>query len=343
MTVSLTALAAKGGCACKIGPHILDKVLQGVSFPSSPNVMVNMSGADDAGVYKLTDDMALVQTVDFFTPMVDDATLYGKISACNSLSDIYAMGGTPISALNIVAFPVPLVEQGLLTAALEGANSVLKEANVALLGGHSVENEVPLYGMAVTGLINPRCIWTNDGAQVGDVLILTKPLGTGIMNTALKGGLFEEGTAEAVKSMSTLNRISAEAGQHFTVHACTDITGFSLMGHTTEMATGSGVSICIDTSKLPLFTGTYEAAEMGLVPASSYGNRKAIPNVNFEDTVTETWKDICYDPQTSGGLLFSVPVSESEDFIAALQEAGSLVAVCIGEVVAQKECPIYVK
>lgn len=339
----LTELAAKGGCACKIGPHILADVLKDIRMPTNNQVLVDIHGSDDAGIFKISDTFALVQTVDFFTPMVDDPYLYGKISACNSLSDVYAMGGKPISALNIVAFPVPLVQNGVLSKVLEGANAILAEADVVILGGHSIENEVPTYGLAVTGTINPQKIWQNSGAQVGDVLVLTKPLGTGIMNTALKGNMFTVGTDEAAKSMSTLNRKAAEVAQNFEIHACTDITGFSLLGHGSEMARGSHKSLIIHTDKLPLFSDVKEAAQMGFVPAATYGNRKAITNVEFTEELADFWSDICYDPQTSGGLLIALPKAEGDKLCAELQAKGVSKATIIGEVVEKREKDIYIK
>ncbi|WP_422822099.1 selenide, water dikinase SelD [Veillonella criceti] len=341
--VKLTNYAAKGGCACKLGPHILQSVLTGLEFPTNESVLVNMQGSDDAGVYQISNDMALVQTVDFFTPIVDDPYLFGRIAAANSLSDVYAMGGTPLTAMNLVGFPVPLVEQGALTAVLEGAMSVLKEAQVVVVGGHSIENETPIFGMSVTGHVNPHNIWRNSGAQVGDVLILTKPLGTGIMSTALKGDLFQAGTEEATQSMGTLNKEAREMAQAFTVHACTDITGFSLLGHSCEMAEGSGVSIVLQTEALPLFTGAIEAAEMGLVPAATYGNRKAITSVTGFEKLAPVWSDICYDPQTSGGLLLAVPAEERDALLLALKQAGLTQARHIGHVAVKGEYAVYVK
>lgn len=340
--IQLTKYAAKGGCACKIGPHVLARVLQGVQLPTSDKVLVDMSGADDAGVYQLDDKQALVQTLDFFTPIVDDPELFGRIAAANSVSDVYAMGGTPITAMNIVGFPVPLVEQGALTAVLNGAADVLREAGVAVVGGHSIENETPIYGLSVTGLIDPNRVWRNEGAQVGDALILTKPLGTGVMSLALKGGLYDDGVAEAVQSMQTLNRKAAETAKSFTVHGCTDITGFSLMGHGTEMANGSNVSLRLEVARLPLFSHVQEAAGMGLVPAATYGNRKAVTSVWFDPVLAPVWSDICYDPQTSGGLLLAVPDDEADALVTALHENGVPQAARIGRVIEKGDFAVYV-
>ena len=341
--VDLTKYATKGGCACKIGPHILADVLQQIQMPTHPAVLTNASGMEDAGVYQINESQALVQTVDFFTPPVADPRLFGRIAACNSLSDVYAMGGTPISVLNIVGFPVSLVKEGVLREVLDGANEVLRETGVALLGGHSIENEVPIFGMAVTGLVNPHQIWTNRKAQVGDVLILSKAIGTGIMNTAAKGGVFPKGVKEAIQSMSASNRTARDVAIQFSIHSCTDITGFSLVGHASEMAKASQVSMTIDTTKIPLFTEVLEAAKMGLVPSATYGNRKAIGGqVELDEELDPVWSDICFDPQTSGGLLFTCTEDVGEQLLSQLQEAG-LQAAQIGRVIEQGRKQVYVR
>lgn len=330
--VRLTDYVTNGGCACKIGPHILNRVLKAVTPVTNDQVLADMTGSDDAGVYKISDTMALVQTLDFFTPMVNDPVLFGKIAAANALSDVYAMGGNPLTAMNIVGFPVPLVEQGILTDVLNGAGSIVAESGAAIVGGHSIENKEPIFGMSVTGQVNPNCIWKNKGAQVGDVLVLTKRIGTGIMNNALKADLFPIGTEQAVTSMSTLNRVGAEVAHNFTVRACTDVTGFSLMGHSVEMASASDVTIHIKAYDIPLFDDVIEAAQMGLVPAASYGNRKAIIDVQVDESLDPVWTDILFDPQTSGGLLFSVPANEGKQLVEALHKAGIDCAALIGTV-----------
>ena len=327
--VRLTDYVTNGGCACKIGPHILNRVLKAVTPVTNDQVLADMTGSDDAGVYKISDTLALVQTLDFFTPMVNDPVLFGKIAAANALSDVYAMGGTPLTAMNIVGFPVPLVEQGILTDVLNGAGSIVAESGAAIVGGHSIENKEPIFGMSVTGQVNPNQIWKNKGAQVGDVVVLTKRIGTGIMNNALKADLFPVGTDQAVTSMSTLNRVGAEVAHNFT---CTDVTGFSLMGHSVEMASASDVTIHIKAYDIPLFDDVIEAAQMGLVPAASYGNRKAITDVQVDQALDTVWTDILFDPQTSGGLLFSVPASEGNKLVEALHESGIDCASIVGTV-----------
>lgn len=330
--VRLTDYVTSGGCACKIGPHILERVLKAVTPVTNEHVLADMTGADDAGVYQISDQLALVQTLDFFTPVVNDPTLFGKIAAANALSDVYAMGGIPLTAMNIVGFPVPLVEQGVLTDVLNGAASIVSESGAAIVGGHSIENKEPIFGMSITGQVNPNEIWKNKGARVGDVLVLTKRIGTGIMNNALKADLFPTGTAQAVASMSTLNRVAAEVAHNFTIHACTDVTGFSLMGHSVEMASVSNVTIHIKTYDIPLFDDVIEAARMGLVPAASYGNRKAITDVQVDKILDSVWTDILFDPQTSGGLLFSVPATEGADLVKALHDEGVEYATIVGTV-----------
>lgn len=330
--IRLTDYVTSGGCACKIGPHILERVLKAVTPVTNEHVLADMTGADDAGVYKISDQLALVQTLDFFTPLVNDPTLFGKIAAANALSDVYAMGGTPLTAMNIVGFPVPLVEQGVLTDVLNGAAAIVSEAGAAIVGGHSIENKEPIFGMSITGQVNPHEIWKNKGAQVGDVLVLTKRIGTGLMNNALKADLFPTGTAQAIASMSTLNRVAAEVAHHFTIHACTDVTGFSLMGHSVEMASASDVTIHIKAYDIPLFDDVIEAAQMGLVPAASYGNCKAITDVQVDEALDPVWTDILFDPQTSGGLLFSVSASKGPDLVKALHDAGVECATIVGTV-----------
>ena len=330
--VRLTDYVTSGGCACKIGPHILERVLKSVTSVTNERVLADMTGADDAGVYKISDTLALVQTLDFFTPVVNDHVLFGKIAAANALSDVYAMGGTPLTAMNIVGFPISLVEQGVLTDVLNGAASIVAESGAAIVGGHSIENKEPIFGMSVTGQVDPNHIWKNKGAQVGDVLVLTKRIGTGIMNNALKADLFPTGTAQAVASMSTLNRVAAEVAHNFTIHACTDVTGFSLMGHSVEMASASNVTIHIKTYDIPLFDDIIEAAQMGLVPAASYGNRKAITDVQVDANLDGVWTDILFDPQTSGGLLFSVPAAEGPNLVKALRDVGIECATIVGAV-----------
>ena len=263
---------------------------------------------DDAGVYKLTDDLAIVQTVDFFTPIVDDPFTFGQIAAANSLSDIYAMGGKPVTAMNIVAFPLDKFDISVLKEILRGGLEKLKEADVVLVGGHSIEDQELKYGLSVTGIIHPQKVLTKQGAQAGDVLILTKPLGTGIIATALKGDIASAAAVEKmVSGMTTLNRKAAEIIQSVGVHACTDITGFGLVGHAYEMAKAGGCAFCFEHSQVPVIPEALEYAAMGLVPGGCHANRKFYePFVEYRAAVSDKLRDILYDPQTSGGLLFAV-------------------------------------
>lgn len=341
--VKLTKYAGKGGCACKLGPQILAKVLDNVKTVTNAHVLADMTGSDDAGIYQISSHVALVQTLDFFTPIVDDPYLFGQIAAANSLSDIYAMGGRPITTMNIVAFPIPLVEAGALEATLNGAMDVLADTEAAAIGGHSIENDVPLFGMSVTGLINPQDIWTNKGAHVGDGLVLTKPIGTGLMSNALKGGLFDDGVEEAIISMRTLNKLAAQIAKSYSIHACTDITGFSLIGHSMEMAQGAQCSIEIDTKALPLFSHVLEAAEMGLIPAATYGNQKSISGVVFSDHLDDVWKDVCFDPQTSGGLLLALPLDQAFTLVEDFHKVGLGEASLIGCVKESGDYKVFVK
>ena len=274
----------------------------------SPNLLVGLESPDDAGVYQISDDTALVQTVDFFTPIVDDPFTFGQIAAANSLSDIYAMGGRPITAMNIVGFPLGKLDIDILKEILRGGLEKLAEAEVVLVGGHSVDDQELKYGLSVTGLIHPKKILTKQGAQAGDVLILTKPLGTGIIATALKVNLASTAAAnKIIASMTTLNRKAAEIIQDVGVNACTDITGFGLIGHAYEMARAGSCAFCFNSSVVPVFPEALEYARMGLVPGGGHANRSFYETfVEYREAVSDELRDILYDPQTSGGLLFSV-------------------------------------
>ena len=299
----------------------------------SPNLLVGLESPDDAGVYQISADTALVQTVDFFTPIVDDPFTFGQIAAANSLSDIYAMGGRPITAMNIVGFPLGKLDIDILKEILRGGLEKLAEAEVVLVGGHSVEDQELKYGLSVTGLIHPKKVLTKQGAQAGDVLILTKPLGTGIIATALKGGLASTAAMnKIVDSMTTLNRKAAEIMQDFGVHACTDITGFGLIGHAYEAARAGSIGVCLHASSIPVFPEALEYARMGLVPGGGHANRSFYePFVEYRDTISEELRDILYDPQTSGGLLFSVAKEKHKSLLKKFERAQVEVFV-IGEV-----------
>ncbi len=283
--------------------------------------MVGLKDPDDAAVYKLNDETALVQTVDFFTPIVDDPYTFGLIAAANSLSDIYAMGATPITALNLVAFPIDKLGSGILKDMLRGGMDKLAEAGVPLIGGHSIDDLDVKYGMAITGTVHPDRVLTKQSARPGDRLVLTKPLGTGIIATALKAGLASEAAVEAAtRSMCQLNKKAAEAMAAVTVHGCTDITGFGLIGHASEVARESDLALAIHVSKLPLLPEALSYAGMGLVPGGAHSNREFYePRVIYEAEPSPEQRDMLYDPQTSGGLLITVAENELDRLLAELR------------------------
>jgi selenide,water dikinase len=287
-----------------------------------PDLLVGLGSADDAGVIRVREDLALIQTVDFFTPIVDDPETFGRIAATNSLSDVYAMGGTPLTAMNIVCFPRKKLDLDVLRDVLLGGQRVVADAGALLVGGHSVDDQELKYGLSVTGTVHPDRVVTNAGARPGDRLILTKPLGTGVLATAIKGGLAPPDVeAEAVGWMTTLNRAAAEAMQEVGVNACTDITGFGLLGHTLELATASSVAIELITSCVPLISGTRDLALAGMIPAGSFANRKYCErSVTVNEDVDPLLVDLLADAQTSGGLLISVPGDRAEELHAALED-----------------------
>ncbi len=294
-----------------------------------------MEKSDDAGVFQISEETALVQTVDYITPIVDDPYLFGQIAAANSLSDIYAMGGKPITAMNLVGFPRLTLDLSILTEILRGGLEKIHEAGAVLLGGHTVDDPELKYGLSVTGTVHPQKIRTNSGAQAGDVLVLTKPLGTGIISTAGKADLADPGILQkAVHSMLRLNNTAAEVMDGFPVHACTDITGFGLIGHASEVAKGSGVSMRLFYSRIPLFDGTKEYAAQGLVPGGGYCNQGFWEGqTSISSNIPEAERILLFDPQTSGGLLIALPESEGEALLKKLQEKGIREASLIGEVI----------
>jgi selenide,water dikinase len=304
-----------------------------------------MERAEDAGVYKLTDDLAIVQTLDFFTPIVDDPYSFGGIAAANALSDVYAMGGRPLTAMNIVCFPQKTMDMSILTEILQGGLDKVHEAGAVLLGGHSVEDDELKYGLSVTGTVHPAKVVLNTGARAGDRLILTKPLGTGIISTAIKGGLASEAAAASiVKSMSSLNQKASELMQEVGVNACTDVTGFGLLGHACEMIEGTDVGMAIDSAVVPFFPEARELAEMGMVPGGLHRNRDFRKDViDIDSNVPQYRQDILFDPQTSGGLLIAVDEGKAADLLARLKKEGVTEAAIIGEVVAEPKGRITVR
>lgn len=281
-------------------------------------LLVGTETSDDAAVYKISEELAMIQTVDFFTPVVDDPYTFGQIAAANALSDVYAMGGQPKIALNIAAFPSCL-DPSVLGEILRGGADKVLEAGAVLAGGHTIHDEEPKYGLCVTGFVHPKKLWKNYGAREGDLLILTKPLGSGILNTAVKGELAsEQEQRSAVKVMSTLNKYAAETALKYRIHCCTDITGFGLAGHGLEMAGGSEKTLVIRTTQIPVMDGAEEYAQMGLIPAGAYRNREFVGD-QVQSRISGSWmEDIIFDPQTSGGLLFAAEPGEAEKLEKAL-------------------------
>lgn len=335
--VRLTQTVKGAGCAAKLAPGDLDRALCGLDLPVDPNLLVGLDKADDAGVYKVSDDLALVQTIDFFPPMVDDPFSFGQIAVANALSDIYAMGGTPKTAMNIVAFPAKSMDISILRTIIEGGLNKMREAGVVLIGGHTVEDSELKYGLSVTGYIHPDRILTKTNLQVGDRLILTKPIGTGIVSTAIKAGLADQVlTDQVTHAMATLNREAALVMDEFQVHACTDITGFGFLGHLAEMVVGSGCGVCIHSVNVPLYTEALEWASMGLIPAATYNNLKFRGSfVDFSIDIKQCLQDLLFDPQTSGGLLIAVACNDAERLIDALKAKNVISAAIVGEVVAE--------
>lgn len=322
----------------------MDSVLSKLPKQLDPNVLIGFDTADDAGVYRLTDELALVQTVDFFTPIVDDPYTFGQIAAANSLSDVYAMGGRPISALSIVGFPNKAEQAGILEKILQGGLAKMQEAKCTVIGGHSIGDDEIKFGYAVTGVVNPQRVWANAGARAGDRLVLTKRLGTGIIGTALKqGAASEEAVQAAIDSMSTLNCVASEVGLNFPVHGATDITGFGLLGHAREMAKGSKVSLVLDHAKIDFLPGALDYSRQGFIPGGLKRNIEFIAScVEFADGISEEVRNLLFDPQTSGGMLFSVEGRESANLVKSLAERG-VPAREIGEVLAKTHPLILVR
>lgn len=307
------------------------------------NLIVGIDTSDDAAVYKISDDNAIIQTVDFFTPVVDDPYVFGQIAATNSLSDVYAMGGEPKLAMNIICFPNCL-STDTMTKILKGGYDKVTEANAIIIGGHTVEDDEPKYGLSVTGFIHPKDVLTNCNAKPGDYLILTKPIGIGIINTAIKAQMqSNEAYDKAIKNMLTLNKFAKDAMIKIGVNSCTDVTGFGLLGHGLEMAEGSKVTIRLYSDKIPIISEAYEYASMGLVPKGAYDNKNFIGNkVYFEKNISDELKDILFDPQTSGGLLISVNKDKALDLLKELENGPTECAI-IGEVFSEGEYPLIIK
>lgn len=330
--IRLTQMTKASGWAAKIGPETLAQVLSKLPKFKNDKLIVGLETSDDACVYKINDELAMIQTVDFFTPVVDDPYTFGQIAAANSLSDIYAMGGEPTLALNIIGFPNCL-SPDVMAEILKGGASKVIEAGATIAGGHSVEDDEPKYGMCVTGFIEPSKVLKNYGAKPGDVLILTKPIGTGIINTAYKAGMCSiETENEAIHVMASLNKNAKRVIEHYPINCCTDITGFGLAGHSAEMAEASNVTFELYIKKVPVIGSVFEYAETGLVPAGSYRNRKYFSDKVCIEDIEEKYVDLAFDPQTSGGLMFSVNEKYAEEILEKLEENLDTEFALIGKV-----------
>ena len=329
--IKLTKLANCAGCGAKVGAGVLSQLLEGIRVHSDPNLLVGFDKSDDASVYRISDELALVQTVDFFPPIADDPYTFGAIAATNALSDVYAMGGEPKLALNIMAVPADMPKE-VVHEILRGGYDKVYEAGALITGGHSILDPEPKYGLSVTGFVHPDRVLTNSGAKPGDVLLFTKPIGIGILTTAAKAELAEASTmAKALRLMTTLNKSARDAMVKYRVHACTDVTGFGLLGHTCEMAQGSDVQITLRTGDMDLIGESLEFARMGLLPEGMYRNRQFAEKYVDGGAVELAVQDMLYDPQTSGGLLIAVDPDDAPALFAELQSCVPS-AQCLGTV-----------
>ena len=320
-SIKLTKLTKCAGCGAKVGAGVLAPLLEGIRVHHDPNLLVGFDKSDDASVYKISDDLALVQTVDFFPPIADDPYLFGQIAATNALSDVYAMGGEPKLCLNIMAVPETMPREAVHDI-LRGGYDKVYEAGALITGGHSILDEEPKYGLAVTGFVHPDKMLTNSAARPGDVLVLTKPIGIGVLTSAGKADLLTGDTVDFMnRMMTTLNKSARDVMVRYEVHACTDVTGFGLMGHGFEMAQGSDVELHIDVQAIDLIPEALEFARMGVLPAGMYRNRTfAEPGVDVGDTELAV-QDLLFDPQTSGGLLMAVAPSDADALLSELRGA----------------------
>ena len=318
-SIKLTKLTKCAGCGAKVGAGVLAQLLEGIRVHHDPNLLVGFDKSDDASVYKLSDELALVQTVDFFPPIADDPYLFGQIAATNALSDVYAMGGEPKLCLNIMAVPEDMPRDAVHQI-LRGGYDKVYEAGALITGGHSILDDEPKYGLAVTGFVHPDKMLTNSAARPGDVLVLTKPIGIGVLTSAGKADLLTEDTVAFMnRMMTTLNKAARDVMVRHRVHACTDVTGFGLMGHGFEMAQGSNVEITIDVSAVDFIPEALEFARMGVLPAGMYRNR-SFAEAGVDEGGTEVAiQDLLFDPQTSGGLLMAVDPADADTLLAELK------------------------
>lgn len=338
--LTLFSTCSSGGCGAKIGPNELTEYLTALPAFADPNLMVGFEASDDAAVYQISPDTAIVSTVDFFPPMVDDPYLFGKIAAANALSDVYAMGGRPLFALNLVTYPQK-ADKALLGEILRGGADKLKEAGVALGGGHSIYDHEPKYGLAVTGVVDPDKIWHNNSCAAGDALILTKALGVGLVMAAARGGEATDAQYQAaVASMERLNKYAAEKLAGYSINAVTDVTGFGLAVHAVEMA-GTEHSLIINADSLPSLPGALDFASAYLSTAASIRNRDHMEGRIDLGAVSEPLAELIFDPQTSGGLLISLPAAEAEKLLAGLNEVEPAARI-IGLVAAREACSLII-
>ncbi len=339
MPVDLLAIDCECGCAAKVPAHDLSCMLRDIDLPTCPELLVGPRTLDDAGVYKISDGQCLVQTVDYFPPVARDPYVYGQIAAANSLSDVYAMGGTPLTAMAIVCFPTKTFGLEVLAEITKGAVDKLSEAGVVLVGGHSVVDPQLKYGLAVTGTVAPADIMDNAHARPGDALILTKPLGTGVTIMAAKAGMASREQEEtANRCMATLNRDAARIARDCGAASCTDVTGFGFLGHAYQMAEAGGVSMEIWVEKVPKLDGVLQYAAMGLLSGATYANRKYVGGaVEFDGDIELAQQDLLFDPQTSGGLLVSCPQDRAHDMIARGQDVLSTPCAIVGNVLEYSE------
>jgi selenide, water dikinase len=336
--IKLTTLTKFSGCGAKLGPGLLDKALCGLDQPKFPELMVDFTTSDDAGVYKISDDLALVNTLDFFPPIVDDPFAFGQIATANALSDVYAMGARPVTAMSIVGFPLDKADISVLRRITEGCLDKLKEANVPLVGGHSIQDEELKFGVSVSGLVHPDKVLVNNAPKLDEVVILTKPLGTGTINTALKRSQASDAAIEAsMDSMIKLNKYAAEVICEFDVKCCTDVTGFGLVGHACEMIADSGLGLTIDFNSLKLLEGAMDCVELGAIPGGTKKNMEFrgtfVENI---DTLPANVKSIIFDPQTSGGLLFTTKQKDVEAILKRMGEM-SIDAYIVGKITSNRE------
>ncbi len=319
--IKLTKLAKCAGCGAKVGAGVLSQLLEGILVHHDPNLLVGFDKSDDASVYKISDDLALVQTVDFFPPIADDPYVFGQIAATNALSDVYAMGGEPKLCLNIMAVPRDMPKEAVHRL-LQGGYDKVYEAGALITGGHSILDEEPKYGLAVTGFVHPEKILTNSGAKPGDVLFFTKPLGIGVLTTAAKADMVsEEGMALAQRMMTTLNKSARDVMVQYRVHACTDVTGFGMLGHLYEMAQGSDVQITLDVEAVDLIPEALELAHMGILPEGMYRNRSFAQEAVDPGSTELAKQDLLYDPQTAGGLVMACDPADADALYEALKTA----------------------